>query len=1072
MTIPLPKNIDFKVKKVFCLFSFLWVFCYCGSLIAQPLTYLKTAQVNALNFGLALTPTTDSGYVMVGQDKQFVIQAGVFCYFYATKFDKCGDITTRTKFELVAQVPRVRSAGARYIRETSDKKYIMTGAVQRANVSMTADSVSLYAALVDIDGAVLNWINIFRKPGGESQGTCIAEAPDGYVVCGFVDAEPKKPYIAKLSKIDGSVIWEHAFPSLAGLYSYANYLEVFSNGDILLLGSYGNGPANNFFAMRLLPTGTILWSKQYNIGPYDGLDWDVSGKITQSGGFLLSGSTKTGTNYDCVIIKADANGNVINCITIDKNSNDDRARGITELADGSIIQIGYTDENNGNVFALINKVSSNLTSVWSRNLTLNNYAKGWGINEDVDKGLVFSGETLYPPSDYEALFVKTDSAGNLPGCTFLPLITPVYTPHTITASAIVPTLSTGTYFEYAYTAAEKVTAVDNGTETNICYHCDPVLEISSNKICLNESIYVYSKPIRCSPQTIEIADTITNQIISPVSSYSDTTYYNFTTAGTYHITLTLTCGGVVQTTVKTLIVEPPPVASAGNDFTKCKYQSVAVTGTGGISYQWYNSDFSTLLSTFNPFTAKDTSALTYNVIVTDINGCIDTADVLVSITLPHAKFSADSACLHQPSSFTDLSTVLNQTITGWSWNFGDLSALETVQHPMHTYPNFGTFNTTLIATTANGCKDTITKTVLVHPLPTVNFYPNPVAIGICDGTSVSFYDLTTIPLPDYIQFWNWNLGDGSAINTNQNVISYLYDSANTYNIKLIAVSNFGCSDSLSRVVTINPNPVVDFAANKLNGCEPLCIAFQDSSSVTLGNNIQWTWNVGDGSAESNLQNFEHCYTNDSLFAPVSFNITLTVTSDSGCVTTASKNNFITVYPNPVADFKTDPQTKTVIDPVFAFINLSAGADFWNWDFGDAHTSTLQNPEPHTYIADTGTYTIGLITSTQYFCYDTAYETIIVSPDFVFYIPNAFTPNADGVNDYFFGKGIGIIKYDLWIIDRWGAVIFHGDDLNDKWDGIANNGKDIAQRDVYVWKVQLTDVFNIKHNYIGTVTLVK
>ena len=1063
---------DRIAKKVFSFFSVVWIACFCCSLSAQPLTYLKTAQVNALNFGMALAPTADSGYVMVGQDKQFVIQAGVYCYFYATKFDKCGDISRKIKFELLAQVPRVRSAGARYVRETSDKKFIVTGAVQRANPSLTADTVNLYAALIDIDGGVLNWINLFRKPGGESQGTCIAEASDGYVVCGFVDAEPKKPYIAKVSKINGAPLWENTFPSLAGLYSYANYVEVFSNGDILLLGSYGNGPANNFFAMRLSSTGSVIWSKEYDVGTYDGLDWDVSGKILQNGGFLISGSTKTGSNYDCVVIKADGSGNVVNCITIDKNGNDDRARGITELANGKIVQIGYTNENNGDVFALINKFSSNLTPVWSRNLTFNNYSKGWGVNEDVDQGIVFSGETLYPPSDYEALFVKTDSAGILPSCTYLPLITPVYTPHATVATAITPILVNNSYFEYAYTTPERVVAMGTGTEVNICYNCVPVLDLSSNKICMNESMSVYSRRIRCSPQTIVIADTITSATIPPVSIHGDTTFYNFTTAGTYHITLALTCGGVVSNTVKTLVVEPPPIASAGNDFTKCKYQSVPITGTGGIIYKWYNSDFSTLLSSSNPFFAHDTVPKTYNVIVKDANGCVDTADVDVAVTLPHAKFIADSACLHQPSSFTDSSTVLNQTIAAWSWSFGDNSLVDLTQNPTHIYPNYGTFNATLVAITANGCKDTITKTVLVHPIPIVHFYTNPVAVGICDGTGISFFDLTTIASPDNVQFWNWNFGDGTAIDPNQNT-THLYDSADTYHIKLTAISNFGCKDSITEIITINPNPFVNFTVDKLKGCELLCISFHDSSSITLGNNVHWTWNVGDGSPETHSQIFDHCYINDSVFAPISFNITLTVTSDSGCVSTLSKNNYITVYPNPVADFTTDPRTTTLINPLFEFKNLSTGADFWNWDLGDAHSSILQNPEPHAYPNDTGTYTIQLITTTQYGCRDTANETIVVTPDFVFYIPNAFTPfNVDGVNDYFFGKGIGIIIYDIWIFDRWGNMIFHGNDLNDKWDGKANQGSDIAQMDVYVWKVELTDVFHKKHSYIGTVTLVK
>lgn len=1057
-------------KKALCYFSGLILMNICClSLMSQPLTYIKTAQLHALNFGMALAPTSDSGYVMVGQDKQFVAQVGVYCYFYVSKIDKCGNLTKRALFELIAE-PRVRSAGARYIIETSDNKYLITGTVKRAHPSLnpSLDTNSLYVALVDINGATtFHYLNIYRKPGGEAHGTCVAEAPDGYIACGYVDAEPKRPYIAKLNKADGTVIWDKAFPSMAGLYTYANYVEVFSNGDILLLGSYGNGPDNNFYAMRLSPAGNIIWSKQYDIGQYDGLDWDVSGKITQSGGFLLSGSTKTGTNYDAVVIRADGNGNVLNAVTINNNGNEDRARSVTELANGDVVQVGYTDSNNGNVYSLMNKLSFALNPEWSQVLTLNNYTKGWGVNEDIDRGLVFSGETY--GTDYDALFVKTDSMGVLSGCNYMQPVTVAVTPVTPVATNITPSLTTGSYFEYSYNESEKIVAEGSGTTTTFCYNCAPNIIVSSTQVCLNESVYVVSKPIRCSPQTLAIQDSTTNITVNPETSSGDTTFYSFNTAGTYNIVLTINCNGVDQTHITTLVVEPPPVASAGNDFTKCKYESVPMTGTGGTAYQWYNEDFSTQLSTVNPFAANDTADQVYNLVVTDENGCIDTADVSVTVTLPQAAFESDSACLHQPNSFTDVSTVANQTIAGWEWNFGDNSALDMTQNPTHIYPDNGMYVTTLIATTGNGCKDTLQKNVLVYALPQVDFYMVPFPQGICDGTPVQFNDTSQIAAPYSLEAWAWNFGDATPLIFSQDA-NHLYAGPDNYIVQLAVASNKGCKDSTTRPITINPNPVVNFTANPRIGCEPLCPNFLDSSYIVTGANVQWLWDIGDGAPMTSTE-FEHCYINDSVFAPITFDVTLTVTSDSGCVTTRTKNDYITVYPNPVADFNVDPQTTTVIDPVITVVDLSTGTNMWNWNYGDSQTDSTSKPPSHTYTPDTATYLITLITSTYYGCYDTAFKIVVIGPDFTFFIPNAFTPNADGKNDFFFGKGIGIIEYDLWILDRWGNMIFHGDELDDKWDGKANGGNETAQKDVYVWKVQLTDIFNKKHSYLGTVTLV-
>ena len=114
----------------------------------------------------------------------------------------------------------------------------------------------------------------------------------------------------------------------------------------------------------------------------------------------------------------------------------------------------------------------------------------------------------------------------------------------------------------------------------------------------------------------------------------------------------------------------------------------------------------------------------------------------------------------------------------------------------------------------------------------------------------------------------------------------------------------------------------------------------------------------------------------------------------------------------------------------------------------------------------------MITSTQYGCIDTTYITVIIEPDFAFYIPNAFSPNDDGINDTFNGKGIFIKDYEMMIYDRWGNLIFYTNDINKPWDGKANQGADMAQRDVYIYVVNLTDILRKKHSYKGTVTLVR
>ena len=98
--------------------------------------------------------------------------------------------------------------------------------------------------------------------------------------------------------------------------------------------------------------------------------------------------------------------------------------------------------------------------------------------------------------------------------------------------------------------------------------------------------------------------------------------------------------------------------------------------------------------------------------------------------------------------------------------------------------------------------------------------------------------------------------------------------------------------------------------------------------------------------------------------------------------------------------------------------------------------------------------------------------VTIVPEFVIYIPNAFTPDGDGTNDFFIPKGMEIIEFNMEIYSRWGQMIFRTDDLKVGWDGRANFGDDIAQMDVYVYKVNAKDFKNVWHPFVGTVTLIK
>ncbi|MEO6305212.1 MAG: gliding motility-associated C-terminal domain-containing protein, partial [Bacteroidia bacterium] len=176
-----------------------------------------------------------------------------------------------------------------------------------------------------------------------------------------------------------------------------------------------------------------------------------------------------------------------------------------------------------------------------------------------------------------------------------------------------------------------------------------------------------------------------------------------------------------------------------------------------------------------------------------------------------------------------------------------------------------------------------------------------------------------------------------------------------------------------------------------------------------------------------------------------------------------------------ADFGASSYETNIDNSTIQFIDWSNGATSWFWDFDDASGSSVKNPE---YTFDhTGTYLVHLVVTNADNCIDTASKSIIINDIikdlFTFYIPNSFTPNADGLNDIFFPGGIGwdITAYSLEIYDRWGKKLFHTFDHTQGWNGFVKNNSELAPLDVYTYKVELKDIFNKTHHYTGSVSLI-
>ncbi len=195
--------------------------------------------------------------------------------------------------------------------------------------------------------------------------------------------------------------------------------------------------------------------------------------------------------------------------------------------------------------------------------------------------------------------------------------------------------------------------------------------------------------------------------------------------------------------------------------------------------------------------------------------------------------------------------------------------------------------------------------------------------------------------------------------------------------------------------------------------------------------------------------------------------TITVTDNCNS-TPVSDSVLVNVNPSPEADLTYRPLEPSTLAPDVVFHDLSLNPITWQWSFGDGDSSNVPNPA-HTY-AQPGDYYVTLLVSNIYGCLDSIVYRVIVKEDISVFIPNSFTPNNDGRNEFFTPMGTSLEDFDFWIFDRFGEVIFQGNESS-PWLGLSQRTGKPAPQDVYVYKVDLKYSKFGKRYVTGRVSLI-
>jgi gliding motility-associated-like protein len=276
------------------------------------------------------------------------------------------------------------------------------------------------------------------------------------------------------------------------------------------------------------------------------------------------------------------------------------------------------------------------------------------------------------------------------------------------------------------------------------------------------------------------------------------------------------------------------------------------------------------------------------------------------------------------------------------------------------------------------------------------------------------------------------------------------------------------TDSATIVTALNHMPEPAFSALPLGGCHPLQVEFTNSTPVAQIGTCDW--DLGDGSSSSNTAaTFGHNYANPGLY-----DVTLTVTSPEGCVTTISHNNYIQVTPAPLATFDPFPNPTSVEEPTVIFSATDPHAISWNWTIqglDSSHTEQEFSFDFPNVLGDT--YEVCLHVTDQWGCEDDQCQTIVVKDPLLLFVPNSFTPNGDGVNDWFMPSLVGDDPnaFKMYIYDRWGEKVYESSDRDNAWIGTMMNASgDLLPTGVYAWRLLTKLDGGGKKEFMGHVTL--
>lgn len=496
----------------------------------------------------------------------------------------------------------------------------------------------------------------------------------------------------------------------------------------------------------------------------------------------------------------------------------------------------------------------------------------------------------------------------------------------------------------------------------------------------------------------------------------------------------------------------------------------AITSPVVGTWQWYKDGVALLgetASTLEPFPYGEGE---FSAVYSYAGGC--TRINYQSPAIPTADFAFENVCYAELVSFENLSFVTGGALETWSWDFGD-TFISNLEDPTHFYAEPGLYFVELIVYSDDpSCNDTARAGITVFAKPEPDFELSGVGVSYsgdwlgCANQPIDFLDLTTIIGPVSFESWYWTFGDGNS-SSDQNP-THTYGASGNYEITLVVVSENGCVDSITQVLSLN-EVVAQFTTDSV--CQGTPISFLNTSSTSDGSLLTWIWDFGDGSDPSTDENPVYLFEGEGLFE-----VELLVENTQGCRDSLLKN--VLVFPNPEPRFyaSNNPTDYFNTDLTLVMIYPNSHSSYvWEIPGGTPSLATnygsVDVVYPEFIRAD---YEVTLTETNEFGCVDSFKVIIQVLEDQMIYAPTAFTPNGDPFNPSWgvFVEGFNLDEFRLKLYNRWGEIVWETNDPTNRWDGTYLNGI-VVPDGTYIWHIKARDQINDEvFEYFGYVTVLK